>query len=237
MSRQNFHFNSVTHRYELSRPGPWMRLLRYGLPFALAVILSLGIRFSVGRYITNPKEIKLLAEKEVIIDQYLSVEERVYELEATLSEMQHWDDNIYRTFYELDPISPSIREAGLGGAEQYSNLQGFESSQIMIGLTQKIDMTGVKLDIQKSSFDDLLSRAEYHRELIDHKPSIQPISLQDFYWISSVFGYRTDPMSKRRAMHRGVDFAGREGLNVYVTGDGVVVRTKTSRTGFGNRAV
>ena len=237
MSRQNFHFNSVTHRYEASRPGPWMRLLRYGLPIALALILSLGIRYSLGHYITNPKEIKLLAEKEVIIDQYLSVEERVHELEATLSEIQHWDDNIYRSFYELDPISPSIREAGLGGAEQYSNLQGYESSPVMIDLTQMIDMAGVKLDIQKSSFEDLISRAEYHRELIDHKPSIQPISLQDFYWISSVFGYRTDPMNKRRAMHRGVDFAGRVGINVHATGDGVVVRTKVSRSGFGKEVL
>jgi hypothetical protein len=237
MSRQKFHFNSVSHRFEASRPGPRIRLLRYGLPLALAVILSLVIRFSLGHYLSNPKEIKLLAEKEEMIAQYLSVEERVHELEATLLEIQHWDDNIYRTFYELDPVSPSIREAGLGGAERYSNLQGYESSGLMIGLTQQVDMTGIKLNVQNSSFDDLASRAEYHSELTRHRPSIQPVSLQDFYWISSVFGYRTDPMSKKRAMHRGVDFAGRVGLNVYATGDGVVIRTRVSRAGFGNEVL
>ena len=38
-------------------------------------------------------------------------------------------------------------------------------------------------------------------------------------------------------MHRGLDFAGRKGLNVYATGDGVVVRTKVSRTGFGQEVL
>lgn len=237
MSRQKFHFNSATHRFEASRPGPRIHLLRYGLPLALALILSLVIRFSLGHYVSNPKEIKLLAEKEEMIAQYLSVEERVHELEAALLEIQHWDDNIYRTFYELDPVSPSIREAGLGGADRYSNLQGYESSGLMIALTQQVDMTGIKLNVQNSSFDDLASRADYHRELTTHRPSIQPISLQDFYWISSVFGYRTDPMSKKRAMHRGVDFAGRVGLNVYATGDGVVIRTRISRAGFGKEVL
>jgi len=237
MGKQQFHFNPVTHRFEASEPKLGLRLLRYGLPLVIAVVLSLGIRFSLGRHLTNPKEIKLLAEKEVIIDQYLTVEERVLELEATLLELRHWDDNIYRSFYQMEPISASIRKAGLGGAEQYSNLQGYESSRVMIDLTQRVDMAGVGLDIQSKSFVDLLLKAEDHKQLIDHRPSIQPISLQDFYWISSVFGYRTDPINKRRTMHRGVDFAGRVGLDVHATGDGVVIRTKISRTGFGKEVL
>ncbi len=212
-------------------------MLRYGLPLILAVLLSLGIRFSLGRSITNPKEIKLLAEKEAFLDQYLTIEERVKELEAALQDLQHWDDHIYRSFYEMEPIPASLREAGLGGVDHYSNLEGYESSPVMIGLTERIDMAGVRLDIQANSFNDLLSKAQYHRQLIDHRPSIQPVSLQDFYWISSVFGYRTDPMSKRRSMHKGVDYAGRIGLNVYATGDGVVIRTKVSRTGFGREVL
>jgi len=233
MGKQDFHFNPVTHRFEASKLSLGNLLLRYGLPAVLAVILSFGIRYSLGKQISNPKEIKLLAEKEGLINHYLTVEERVSELEASIGELQYRDDNIYRSYYQMEPISAALREAGLGGAEQYSNLHGYESSQVMIDLTRRIDMADVRLDIQQGSFNDLLSQAEYHRQLLDHKPSIQPISLQNFYWVSSLFGYRTDPMSKRRTMHRGVDFAGRIGLNVYASGDGVVVRTKVSRTGFG----
>ena len=237
MGKQRFHFNSDTHRFEAYKPSLGYRLLRWGLLAALTVFLSLGIRYSLGRHLNNPKEIKLLAEKEVFLDQYLTAEERVRELEVEIVEIQHWDDNIYRSFYEMEPIPASLREAGLGGAERYSNLQGYSSSKVMIDLTRRVDMADIRLDIQAVSFRDLLSKADQHRQLINHRPSIQPISLQDFYWISSVFGYRTDPMSKKRAMHRGVDFAGRVGLNVYATGDGVVIRNRVSRTGFGREVL
>lgn len=41
-------------------------------------------------------------------------------------------------------------------------------------------------------------------------------------WMSSRFGNRTDPFSGRVAMHRGVDFAAREGTEIIATGAGVV---------------
>jgi murein DD-endopeptidase MepM/ murein hydrolase activator NlpD len=237
MGKQRFHFNTVTHRFEAIKPSLGHRLLYIGLPAILAVILSFGIRFTLGRYISNPKEIKLLAEKEGIVDQYLKVEEKVAQLESTILDLQNRDDGIYRSFYQMGPLSASLREAGLGGSEQYQNLQGYESTPVMLNLTHRVDMAGVKLEIQSGSFTEVLSKARYHQNLISHTPSIQPISLQDYYWVSSVFGYRTDPMSKRRAMHKGVDFAGREGMNVFATGDGVVIRTKDARTGFGNEVL
>ena len=41
-------------------------------------------------------------------------------------------------------------------------------------------------------------------------------------WMSSRFGYRNDPITGKRAWHRGVDFAGKEGSNVVAVGSGVV---------------
>jgi murein DD-endopeptidase MepM/ murein hydrolase activator NlpD len=237
MGKQRFHFNAAAHRYEATRPGLGQRLIQYGIPFAISLILSFGIRYSLGRQINNPKEIKLLAEKEAILDQYSFVDKKVNELEEELRDLQYRDDNLYRSYYELEPISASLREAGLGGAEQYSNLQGYESSALMVDLTRRLDKASVKLEVQSNSFKALLNKAEYHRQLLNCKPSIQPISLQNFYWISSVYGYRTDPMSRRRTMHWGLDFAGREGLDVYATGDGIVVRTKVSKYGFGKEVL
>ena len=135
MSRERFHFNPVSHRFEPDKPTLKVRLKRYSLYALLAVSLSLLIRYTTHHHLSNPKEIKLLAEKEVILDRYRTCEERIQELEAILLDLQHWDDHIYRSFYEMDPIPHSIREAGLGGAERYGNLQGYESSRLMMDLT------------------------------------------------------------------------------------------------------
>ncbi len=41
-------------------------------------------------------------------------------------------------------------------------------------------------------------------------------------WISSYFGWRTDPFTGRRALHEGVDFAGRQGTAILAVAAGVV---------------
>jgi murein DD-endopeptidase MepM/ murein hydrolase activator NlpD len=52
-------------------------------------------------------------------------------------------------------------------------------------------------------------------------------------WLSSRFGYRTDPFTGRRAWHNGVDFAGAEGADVISVAAGVVTWSG-SRHGYGN---
>lgn len=52
-------------------------------------------------------------------------------------------------------------------------------------------------------------------------------------WISSRFGTRTDPFTGRQAHHNGIDFAGKEGAEVFAVASGVVTWAG-SRTGYGN---
>lgn len=51
-------------------------------------------------------------------------------------------------------------------------------------------------------------------------------------WMSSRYGFRTDPFNGQRAMHKGVDFAGKEGSNVVATASGVVTYSG-ERWGYG----
>ncbi len=51
-------------------------------------------------------------------------------------------------------------------------------------------------------------------------------------WISSGYGYRTDPFNGKKTMHKGLDFAGKEGGDVLVVADGIVSWTGR-RSGYG----
>jgi murein DD-endopeptidase MepM/ murein hydrolase activator NlpD len=237
MGKKTFRFDPVTHQFLPVKRTRGEKILRTGAIVIASLMLAVLVRYSADHNFTHPKETILITEKEALIGQYLTCEERIRELEMNIAELQARDDNIYRAFYELEPIPLSDREAGFGGSARYRNLEGFDSSPLMIGLTQRVDHADIRLGIQTRSFGELLSKADQHADLILHKPSIQPISLEDFYWISSVFGYRTDPMTKRRAMHFGVDFAGMVGLNVYATGDGIVKSIKILRGGTGKTIV
>lgn len=52
-------------------------------------------------------------------------------------------------------------------------------------------------------------------------------------WLSSYYGVRKDPFSGRPAMHKGVDFAGKEDADVIATGSGVI-SWSGKRHGYGN---
>ena len=51
-------------------------------------------------------------------------------------------------------------------------------------------------------------------------------------WLSSPFGYRTDPINGRRVWHKGIDLAGKEGTEIIAVAAGVVVYAG-ERRGYG----
>lgn len=52
-------------------------------------------------------------------------------------------------------------------------------------------------------------------------------------WLSSYYGIRKDPFSKQPAMHKGVDFAGKEDAPIIATAGGVITWA-SERYGYGN---
>jgi len=52
-------------------------------------------------------------------------------------------------------------------------------------------------------------------------------------WMSSAYGYRTDPFTGKRAWHGGVDFAGKEDSDIIAVASGVVTWSG-DRYGYGN---
>jgi murein DD-endopeptidase MepM/ murein hydrolase activator NlpD len=52
-------------------------------------------------------------------------------------------------------------------------------------------------------------------------------------WMSSAYGFRTDPFSGKRAWHAGVDFAGKEDSDIVAVASGVVTWSG-ARYGYGN---
>ncbi len=57
--------------------------------------------------------------------------------------------------------------------------------------------------------------------------------LSDGGWLSSRYGYRSDPFTGRRAWHAGVDFAGKEGSEIVAVASGVVTWSE-DKNGYGN---
>jgi murein DD-endopeptidase MepM/ murein hydrolase activator NlpD len=114
----------------------------------------------------------------------------------------------------------------LGGPEE--PLADNEYMQIS-GVINAIDVLDDQLadrNEQLTVLEDLL----LNRKLRDQvRPEGRPVTSG---YISSSFGNRTDPFTGRRAFHKGVDFAGREGAEVVAVASGVVIWSG-ERYGYG----
>jgi murein DD-endopeptidase MepM/ murein hydrolase activator NlpD len=63
-----------------------------------------------------------------------------------------------------------------------------------------------ELAIQSKSLDVILKLAEAKNDFLSAIPAIQPVRNENLKQMASGFGYRTDPFTKARKMHEGMDF-------------------------------
>ncbi|MCP4574176.1 MAG: M23 family metallopeptidase [bacterium] len=83
--------------------------------------------------------------------------------------------------------------------------------------------------IQQQGYRAMLDTLAARGEARNHIPSIRPL---DTGWLSSRFGFRSDPFTGKQTFHRGLDFSTPVGTAVRVAADGVVKAVQTQR-GFG----
>jgi murein DD-endopeptidase MepM/ murein hydrolase activator NlpD len=113
-------------------------------------------------------------------------------------------------------------------------LEGFANSDIIISTTKRLDILSKQMVIQSKSFDEVQRLALEKEKLLAAIPSIQPIANDDLTRMASGFGWRTDPFTKARRRHKGMDFTATRGTPIYATSDGVVKACRCNRAlGYG----
>jgi murein DD-endopeptidase MepM/ murein hydrolase activator NlpD len=114
----------------------------------------------------------------------------------------------------------------LGGPEE--PLAATEAMQIngVVGALDVLDEQLADRSLQLTVLEDLLLNRKLRDEV---RPEGRPVTSG---YVSSQFGSRTDPFTGRRAFHKGVDFAGREGAEVVAVASGVVIWSG-ERYGYG----
>lgn len=116
--------------------------------------------------------------------------------------------------------------AAVGGPQDALDGDSFSVPE----LSQMIDRLSAQLDDREKQLrllDSLMSRKKIED---DRFVAGRPIT---WGWLSSHYGYRSDPFTGRRAWHDGVDLAGKEGSDVIAVAAGVVTWAG-KRSGYGN---
>ncbi len=209
------------------------KIFRFFSYFLATLLIAIAYNVFFFSFFNSPKEKALNREISQLILKYEIAQKELGLIENELEFLQKTDDNIYRTIFEAEPIPNSRRESGIGGVNRYTDLEGFNNSEIVIEIAKRLDKIKKKLYVQTKSFDEIIDLAKNKEDMLASVPAIQPISNKDLRKTASGWGYRMHPIYKIRLFHYGIDFTAPTGTEVFSTGNGTIIEARRS-LGFGN---
>ncbi len=239
MSKVKYYYDSETLSYRKIERKKGRKLKIVALSVAgmfLSGFLLLVVYLNLPS-VQTPKELSLQRELANMQLQFELLNKKMEQAQAVLSEVEDRDNNLYRVYFETNPIPEEQRKAGFGGINRYKDLEGFDNSKLIINTTRNLDILTKQIVVQSKSLDEIAKLAENKEKLLAAIPAIQPVRNEDLTRVASGYGYRTDPFTKVRKFHYGMDFSSPRGTPVYATGDGVVTRADNKATGYGNHIV
>lgn len=235
MSKVKYYYDSETLSYRKIEP---KKGRKWGIFFLslLGSLLSGFLLLLVYLNLPNvetPKERELKRELAQMELQFELMNRKMDEAEGVLEQLADRDNNLYRAYFEANPIPEEQRKAGFGGVNRYRDLEGFDNSKLVINTNKRLDILTKQIVIQSKSLDEIASLAADKEKLLQAIPAIQPVRNEDLTRMASGYGYRRDPFTKARKFHWGMDFTAPRGTPVYASGDGVVSRADNGAAGYG----
>ncbi|WP_405384033.1 M23 family metallopeptidase [Maribacter sp. LLG6340-A2] len=235
MSKVKYYYDPDTLSYRKIEPEKSRRYRNITF-FILGSFLFglLGLILLLNTDLVNtPRELSLSREVKNYELQYELLNKKMEQIEEVLGNIEERDNNIYRLYFEANPIPDEQRRAGFGGINRYKSLEGFNNSEMIIATTKRLDIIKKQIAIQSKSLDEITKLAEEKEKLLMSIPAIQPINNEDLTRMASGYGWRSDPFTKARKMHYGMDFTAPKGTPVYASGDGKVTRADNNSSGYG----
>ncbi len=239
MKKVKYYYDPETLAYRKIKRRKRTKFAYAGL-FLLASALFGFLAFIVllnTPFFETPRDRLMNREVQNLKLRYEILNRKMDQIDEAMASLEDRDNNLYRAYFNSAPIPEEQRKAGFGGVNRYRDLEGYDNSELVINTTKRVDVLSKRLVIQSRSLDEIAKLARDKSNLLAAIPAIQPVRNENLKSLASGFGYRSDPFTKIRKFHEGMDFSARSGTPIFATGDGVVVRADNSRSGFGNHIV
>ena len=194
------------------------------LLYLLAFII-LSTTFFFCDYIQTKKKTfelnRLRQETQAQKSQIHFFSARIEDLEKQLSKLKDFDKRI-RIIANLEKGQETTLYMGMGGPSPSDLREKLRIEKDEKGLVHQMrsDIERLKAEAvtQEESLSELEKLLQTRREALTHTPSIWPV----MGWVTSGFGFRTNPFTGLSQMHEGLDISNRTGTFVVAPADGIV---------------
>jgi len=233
MAKVKYYYDSDTLSYQKIKLRKRDKFKQTVIFLASSALFAALVVFITFQFVDSPKAKAQKRELDNMKLRYELLTKKMDQAQEVLAGIQERDNDIYRLYFEANPIPDEQRKAGFGGVNRYKSLENFENSEMIIDVTKNMDILSKQLYIQSKSLDEIINLAEDKEKLLASIPAIQPIKKEDLTRMASGYGWRSDPFTKARKQHRGMDFTAPSGTPIYATGNGKIYRADNRASGFG----
>ncbi len=207
----------------------------------LALLLTCGLVLVSSRFVTSVEEnvARVQHAQAGFVQQAEDVQQLKNQTEQKMTGMLLKLADMQSQIQRLDALGARLVEEAKLNPEEFAFGQApsvggpIDTSHVEIEVT---DQLLVKMDsmleqiqsktIQLQALESIMTSHHIHEQSrLEGKPI-------ESGWLSSYYGVRKDPFNGMPAMHKGLDFAGKEGGPVKATGAGIVTWAG-SRYGYG----
>ncbi|MEX1227523.1 MAG: M23 family metallopeptidase [Marinobacter sp.] len=203
------------------------------LGYALADQQRLSEREGISSPVVEQWRSRLQAQRDELSRVERRTLQQVDALTLRLGEMQG-------RLLRLDALGQRFVESGLIGSEEFN----FDQPAAVGGPEDSFEgesFSTPELSMMIERLESRIADREQQLRLLDNLMSRKKIEDERFVagrpitwgWLSSRYGYRSDPFTGRRTWHAGVDLAGKEGSDIIAVAAGVVTYSN-DRHGYGN---
>lgn len=197
-----------------------LRLLGAGLVLVFAVVLfGLGVLpWVVGGLLRARDYGTLLTERELQGERAQSLSLEFETLKTESDELRHQMERIHLTY------GMSANESQGQGGYPYPHEPGIDSiySTVVDSGRRLQSEVAEQLAVLSISIDEVETFEQAHSDQVRTTPSISPLQPETFV-LTSPFGNRRSPFTKKIDAHSGLDMAAETGTPIAVPADGVVI--------------
>jgi murein DD-endopeptidase MepM/ murein hydrolase activator NlpD len=212
------HKTSKTRHLKIRRKT--FKVVLYLFGFAL-----LSTTFFFCDYIQVKKKVfelnRLRQETQAQKSQLHFFSSKIEDLEKQLSILKDFDKKI-RIIANLERGEESTALMGMGGPSPSDIREKMKAEKDDKGLIQQMKMDVERLQSEAVSREESLSELEKllatKKDMLTHTPSIWPV----LGWVTSAFGFRSNPFTGLTQMHEGLDISNRVGTVVSAPADGII---------------
>lgn len=193
------------------------RAVGFGIScLAVATVLMFGM----DRFMKTPEELSLQAENHALQDHLADVSKRMTAVQRELGELAEHDQELYRTLLQATPISDDVRRVGVGGSDSYAGFDRYSptTAKLLRNSASTLDLLERRVNLQNSSYRELLDEASAQQERMKELPAILPTDGP----VVSGFGKRMHPILQVVRPHNGIDVLVSTGTPIVAPGDGVI---------------